>query len=74
MCRRAVLLRRGTVVAQGDARDVVTQYQRSVTDNQLAGATSTPDPDLAVSIRNLRVLDQDGVERVVSRTGESFSV
>jgi hypothetical protein len=73
MCRRAVLLRRGAVVAEGDARNVVTQYQRSVTDGQLA-ADSLPDPARAVAIRDLRVRDRDGAARAVARTGEPITL
>jgi ABC-type polysaccharide/polyol phosphate transport system ATPase subunit len=74
MCRRAILLRRGAVVADGDARDVVTQYQRSVAPDPLAVESSTPDSSRAVAIRGLRVLDRDGLERGAARTGEAITL
>ncbi len=74
MCRRALLLRRGGVVAEGDARDVVTQYQRTVVDGQVAAGVSTPDPARAVAITGLRVLDRAGMQRGVARTGEAVAL
>jgi len=70
MCRRAVLLRRGAVVAEGDARDIVTEYQQSVTDEQLARPSLAPDAARSIAIRGLRAAGQDGRDKGVARTGE----
>ncbi len=74
MCRRALLLRRGAVTAMGDARDVVTQYQRTVTDGELPAAPGSTSRNGPLTITGLKVFDTLGVERGVAATGEPVAI
>jgi ABC-type polysaccharide/polyol phosphate transport system ATPase subunit len=74
MCRRAVLFRRGALIAEGDARDIVTRYQQTVTDTELVRGESSPEPARPLAIRSLRVVDANGAERGVARTGDAVRV
>jgi lipopolysaccharide transport system ATP-binding protein len=73
MCNRAILLRRGAIVAEGDARDVVTRYQRSIAETEIGVPDTVEARDSAVAITGLRVTDEQGADRGVTRTGEPVS-
>ena len=70
MCNRAILLRRGAIVAEGNARDVVTRYQRSIAEAEVAVPDTVEARDAAVAISGLRVCDVNGADRGVAQTGE----
>jgi homopolymeric O-antigen transport system ATP-binding protein len=77
LCDRAVLLRRGSVVFNGETREAIAEYRRL-----LAGERS-PD-ELAAGLRewgsgearivSARLLDADGAERVQFAAGEAAAV
>ncbi len=73
MCNRAILLQRGAIVAEGDARDVVTRYQRSIAETEIGVPDTVEARDAAVAITALRVSDEQGADRGVTRTGEPVS-
>jgi len=73
MCRRAILLRAGRIAAEGDARDVVTRYQRLVTDGVLT-AGGAPAEDRAVAITGLAVLDAEARPACVARSGDAVTL
>ena len=73
MCNRAILLRRGAIVAEGGARDVVTRYQRSIAESEIGVPNTVEARDAAVAIAGLRVCDERGADRGVAKTGESMS-
>jgi len=73
MCRRALLLRKGAIVAEGDARGVVTAYQRSVAAGH-GEPIASPDAPRPLRIQGLRVLDRHAAERGVARTGEPVTI
>ena len=74
LCDRVLLLQAGRVVADGQARDVVTMYQRSATASadQPAGAGEAHEGPAAIT--GLAVLAADGTERLVARSGEAISL
>jgi len=73
MCRRAILLRAGRIAAEGDARDVVTRYQRLVTDGVLT-AGGAPDEDRPVAITDLGITDAAGRETCVARSNDPLTL
>ena len=74
MCHRALLLRGGEVAVEGPARDVVTRYQRMVTDGDLATVEPGPDHDQPVEITRLEVLDASGRPSGVARSGDAAAI
>lgn len=74
LCRRAVLLRGGRIVADGPARAVVHEYLLGVQNERLATASrpSTGAPDLEVT--RVTVHDARGVEGAELHAGEPMTV
>lgn len=68
LCKRALLMRRGEIVASGSAFDVINEYQRAASDfapPELHGQLLSK----AAAITALNLLDADGRPTEVSRTG-----
>ena len=69
LCRRALLMRQGEVIASGPAADVVGEYQRAASDfaaPQLHGQLVSK----AAEISALQFFDRDGETTETYRTGE----
>jgi lipopolysaccharide transport system ATP-binding protein len=62
LCDRAILLESGSVVADGPASDVVTQYLRSAhgTGSRVEWPDETGPGDDLVRLRSVRIVDEDG--------------
>jgi ABC-type polysaccharide/polyol phosphate transport system ATPase subunit len=73
MCRRAILLQHGSIAADGDAREIVTRYQRSVGGEPGSGGKSSAG-DGPLAITGLRVFDGSGVECGVAKTGDPIAM
>jgi lipopolysaccharide transport system ATP-binding protein len=74
MCHRALLLRGGEIAVEGPARDVVTRYQRMVTDGDLAAQEPPPAEGQPVEITRLEVLDASGRPSGVARSGDAAAI
>jgi len=74
MCQRAILLRSGRIAAEGPARDVVTRYQRMVTDGDLALQAPAVPAARPVEITSLEVLDQAGRRSGLARSGDRIAI
>ena len=74
MCHRALLLRSGRIAAQGAARDIVSRYQRMITDGALVEQASAVAEDRPVEITALEVLDGLNRPTGLARTGDPLVI
>ena len=74
LCERALLLRAGEIAVEGPARDVVTRYQRMVTDGDLAALEPPAAPSPPVEIAELEVLNEAGRPTGVARSGDRVAI
>jgi lipopolysaccharide transport system ATP-binding protein len=74
MCHRAVLLRSGHISVDGPVRDVVTLYQRMVTQGETAALRPEGATDRSVEIAGLNVLDASGRASGLARSGDPITI
>jgi ABC-type polysaccharide/polyol phosphate transport system ATPase subunit len=73
LCRRVVLLRKGAIVADGPARDVIFMYQEMNRARTPTEASVAWDPALSreASITGIECLDEHGEPTTVRHTGDA---
>ena len=74
MCHRALLLRSGRLAAHGPAREIVSLYQRMVTDGALLDQPPAAAEDRPVEITALQVLDAMNRPTGLARTGDPLGI
>ena len=74
MCHRALLLRSGRLAGEGPARDIVSRYQRMVTDGDLAAHAPVVPDARPVEITSLEVMDASGRASGLSRSGDPLTI
>ncbi len=70
---RAMLLDHGRVVTIGPTRDVVATYEQMV-NNAKAGVPDQPESASPMTIRAIRLLDEEGADVTLTRTGQPLRV